>query len=305
MAAVDPVEALRALGGTARWKQLVGHVARRALVRAVASGQVARVRGTYSLPTGERAPALAVLLRATRSHATAAEHWGWSLPPDRPATVRLTVPFKARRTRPASDVRLRYRDLPPTAVVGDVTTKLQTVVDCLRDESLRVALSVGDSALRARDVRRPELLAAVDALRGPGSAVARTRARLLDGRAANAFESCARAILIEAGIIGFEPQVSIRHRNVYIGRVDLADRARRIVVECDGFEFHGTLEAMTRDCTRHTWLVSAGWRPLRLTWYQVMFEPEWVLERVRDTIAEAERAGIAVQRRRKVQDTAA
>jgi very-short-patch-repair endonuclease len=299
MAAVDPVDALRALGGTARWKQLVGHVARRALARAVASGQVARVRGTYSVATGERAAALAVLLRATRSHATAAEHWGWSLPPDRPETVRLTVPFKAQRTKQPANVKLRYRDLAPTAVVGDVTTKLQTVVDCLRDESLRVALSVGDSALRARDVRRDELFAAVDALRGPGSAVARMRARLLDRRAANAFESCARAILIEAGIIGFEPQVSIRHRNVYIGRVDLADRARRIVIECDGFEFHGTLEAMTRDCARHTWLVSAGWRPLRLTWYQVMFEPEWVLERVQDTIAEVERARFAVQPRRR------
>jgi very-short-patch-repair endonuclease len=305
MAAVDPVDALRAFGGTARWKQLVGHVARRALAGAVASGQVVRRRGTYSLPTGERAAALAMLLRATRSHATAAEHWGWSLPPDKPATVRLTVPFKARRTKQPAGVKLRYRDLSPTAVVGDVTSKLQTLVDCLRDESLRVALSVGDSALRARDIRRDELLAAVDELRGPGSAVARTRARLLDRRAANAFESCARAILIEAGVTGFEPQVSIRHRNVYIGRVDLADQARRIVVECDGFEWHGTLEAMTRDCTRHTWLVSAGWRPLRLTWHQVMFEPEWVLERVQDTIAEVERAQFAVQRRRKARTAAA
>ena len=135
--------------------------------------------------------------------------------------------------------------------------------------------------------------------------MARKRARLFDTGTANVFEVCARVKKKEAQITGFEPQVSIRHRNVYIGRVDLADRIRGIVIECDGFEWHGTLAAMTKDCTRHTWLVSAGWRPLRFTWHQVMFEPEWVLERVRDTIAEVDRAEITVQRRRTGQKAVA
>jgi hypothetical protein len=48
---------------------------------------------------------------------------------------------------------------------------------------------------------------------------------------------------------------------------------------------HGTLDAMTRDCVRHTCLAAAGWRTLRFTWGQVMHRPNWVLEQVRDTIA--------------------
>ena len=55
-----------------------------------------------------------------------------------------------------------------------------------------------------------------------------------------------RAILIEAGITGFEPQVTIRYRGQFVGIVDLAHRQLRIVIECDGFETHGSLEAMTQ-----------------------------------------------------------
>ena len=198
--------------------------------------------------------------------------------------VRLTLSPHAHRRNMPVDIRPSYRRLHDGERVGDVTTPLRTVVDCLRDEPLRVAMSVGDSALRGGVVTHAELAAAVKALRGRNAAVARRRFALLDARAANAFESCARALLIEAGITGFVPQVSVSHNGVWIGRVDLAHLALRIVIECDGFETHGTLAAMTADATRHTWLVSAGWRPLRFTWHQVMFQPDWVLARVRDTI---------------------
>jgi very-short-patch-repair endonuclease len=129
---------------------------------------------------------------------------------------------------------------------------------CLRDLPLRDALSV--------------------------SVVARHRFGLLDARAENAFESSARAILLDADIAGFEPQVSISHRTGWIGRVDLADRARRIVIECEGFEFHSDRRAFTKDVRRFTLLVAAGWRPLRVTWPQVMYDPDWVLARVQDVL---------------------
>ena len=304
LAVVDAVDALRGLGGSARWAQLKRSVRRRGLQRAVCDGRVHRVGRTYSLPDSEHAIRRATELLAVRSHASAAEHHGFALPPEDPVLVRLTVPFKAKRTKP-DDVQLFYRDLDASEVDAGVTTPLRTVVDCLRDEDLRVALAVGDSALASGKVSRDELEAAVEVLRGPGSRTSRTRMKLLDERSANAFESCARAILIEADIAGFQPQVTIRHRGQFVGRVDLADRARKIVIECDGFQTHGTLEAMTADATRHTWLVSAGWRPLRFTWYQVMFRPEWVLERVRDTVAEAERSGTTVQGRRRARKPAA
>ena len=109
---------------------------------------------------------------------------------------------------------------------------------------------------------------------------------MLDARAKNAFESCARAILLAAGITGFEPQVVIRHAGAWVGRVDLADRRLKIVIECDGFEFHSDRKAFNKDLVRFTMLVAGGWRPLRFTWSQVMYHDEWVLARVLDLIGQ-------------------
>jgi very-short-patch-repair endonuclease len=78
--------------------------------------------------------------------------------------------------------------------------------------------------------------------------------------------------------------VEVRYRWDLVGIVDLADERLLIAIECDGFGTHGTLDAMTADCIRHTNLSAAGWRSLRLTWYQVNFHPDWVLQRVRDTM---------------------
>ena len=280
-------DALRALGGAARWRVLRHHVGWRALKRARADAQVVCRNGLWALIESERDRQLAADLLGVRSHATAAEHWGLSLPPEETDLVRLTVPPHAKISARPADVRLSYRRLDASERIGDVTTPLRTVVDCLRDESLRVALSVGDSALRDGLVTHADLTAAVHRLRGKGAALARSRLSMLDARAANAFESCARAILVEAGITGFQTQVSIRDRDGWIGRVDLANRALRIVIECEGFETHGGRSAFVRDLVRFTSLVSAGWRPLRFTWEQVMFHPEWVARRVLATVAEA------------------
>lgn len=295
---VQVTDALRALGGCARAKQIRALAGRRALARAVTSGAVTREGSVYKLPTTTRPQVLARELRGVRSHCTAAAHWGFALPPT-DDLVDITVPNKARRTSVPEDVDLHFRDHRPDEVDGDVTAPLRTVLDCLRDEPLRVALSVGDSALASGKVTWEQLDRAVRALRGPRSLLARLRLRQLDARSANAFESSCRAILLDAGITGFQPQVAIRHKKRWVGRVDLADRTRRIVIECDGFAHHGDRDAFVSDLVRHTKLVAAGWRPLRFTWEQVMFRPEWVLEMVQDVIDEVERTQITVKRRQQ------
>jgi very-short-patch-repair endonuclease len=281
---VEVVDALRALGGTARWRTLRGHVSWRAVKRARADGSV-EVRGAvYCLVGTDEDRVLAGVLRAVRSHETAARHWGFALPPS-DGRVHLVVPANAHREDVPTQVKLRYRDLPACDVEGDVTTPVRTVLDCLRDSSLRVALSVGDSALRSGLVRWADLERAARDLRGRGSRVARQRLQMLDARAANAFESSARAILLAAGATGFETQVTIWHAGEWVGQVDLAHRRFRIVVECDGFEFHSDKAAFAKDLVRFTMLVAGGWRPLRFTWAQVMFREDWVLARVHDVLA--------------------
>lgn len=300
---VDVVTALSAWGGCARRAQLKGAVSRKALETAVRRGRVVKHGRTYALPVPEAALQAARELHGVASHRSAAEQHGFALPPAEDPDAKgghdVLLPPKARkRSKTPDGVRLHWGSTTEAERKAGVTDPVHTVVLCLRDLSLREALSVGDSALRSGRVRWAELAAAVAALRGPGSRVARERLAMLDARAENAFEPSCRALLIEAGLTGFRPQVTIRHGTRWIGRVDLADRVLKVVVECDGFESHGRRAAFRRDLTRHTRLVAAGWRPLRLLWEQVMYEPDWVLEMVRATVAEAEGARNPVQRPR-------
>jgi very-short-patch-repair endonuclease len=64
-------------------------------------------------------------------------------------------------------------------------------------------------------------------------------------------------------------------------RVDFAYPERRLAVEVDGFEVHGTPEAMAADHDRHNRLVAAGWSVLRFTWRDVVRRPGTVARRLR------------------------
>lgn len=70
-----------------------------------------------------------------------------------------------------------------------------------------------------------------------------------------------------------------------IGIVDLADERVKIVLEADSFEWHGSREALERDCIRYDRLTADGWLVLRFSWDRVMNHPEWVRDIVLRTLA--------------------
>lgn len=61
------------------------------------------------------------------------------------------------------------------------------------------------------------------------------------------------------------------------GEVDFSWPSLRLIVETDGFATHGDREAFESDRLRDQHLVAAGWRVIRVTWRQVVFEPERVV----------------------------
>ncbi len=70
----------------------------------------------------------------------------------------------------------------------------------------------------------------------------------------------------------FEPQVWIGS----VGRSDLADRAHRVVLEADSFEFHAASGPFAADMERYNAFVAEGWRVLRFAWKHVMFDQDAV-----------------------------
>jgi very-short-patch-repair endonuclease len=165
------------------------------------------------------------------------------------------------------------------AALDDVTTPLQTTIDCIRTLPLGQALAVADSALHAGHITHDELLDGVTKLRGPHRRRIRRVAELADGRAESVLESALRALLIEHGIGGFVPQVVIRDGD-FSARLDLALPDLRIGLEAEGFEYHGTRRALVKDCRRHVNLAIRGWTVLRFSWEDVMYDGEWVVEAV-------------------------
>lgn len=272
---------VRRLGGRARWSDLAVHTTRRRLDAALRRGEVVRLaRGRYGLPDLPPSHAAASQACGIVSHLSAAEHHRLSLllPP---LDVHVTV---RRNSHPsiAEHTKLHWRAPDPGDVRDGVTTVERTVLDCAADLPFVEALAVADQALALGLLSQAQLTRRALAWRGARRGAVRRVARHADGRAANPFESALRALAIEAGCTGFEPQVVIEAGGRV--RVDLADRRRRIVLEADSFEWHGDRKALRRDCRRYDELVRAGWTVLRFSWEDVMFDPDWVIGIIRDVV---------------------
>ncbi|MFI5729803.1 DUF559 domain-containing protein [Kribbella sp. NPDC051587] len=275
----EVVEIVGRRGGTATFAQLRALVSARAIRTALVGGQIRRVaKGVYALP---QAPAALVAARSQGgvvSHLSAAQHWGFGVidPPLRP---HVTIPPDRARRRAGLPCTLHWGDVP---ALDDVTTPTRTVLDCLRILPMREGLAIADSALR-RGVDRDELLAAAERLRGPHRRRIQRTVALADGRAESVLESAFRALLIEAGIDGFVPQVAVRSDG-FSARLDLGHLGLRLGLEADSFEHHGTRPALVKDCRRQVNLTLLGWRILRFSWEDIMYDGEWVVDAVRRAV---------------------
>ena len=127
---------------------------------------------------------------------------------------------------------------------------------------------------------RAELLKAALASPRTGRAKAVRIAREADGRAANPFESCARAIAADVAGLAVQPQVWIDR----VGRVDLCDCALGIVIECESFEFHSDAQSLKRDVRRYTSCARRGLVVVRFTWDEVMFDPGYCRQALEEVV---------------------
>lgn len=194
-----------------------------------------------------------------------------------PQLPHVTLPPGRVRRKAGLPCVLHWADVP---AIADVTTPIRTVLDCVRTLPLSEGLAVADSALHRGIVDQDDLLAAAERLTGPHRRRIQQVVQLADHRAESVLESALRAILVEAAIEGFEPQLPVRDAG-FSARLDLGHRVLRIGLEADGFEHHGTRRALVRDCRRSVQLSLRGWRVLRFSWEDVMYDAHWVAEAVR------------------------
>ena len=107
----------------------------------------------------------------------------------------------------------------------------------------------------------------LDANGGVDARTAEAIMRLLaaiDGSCESGVESIVR-LALRRRRVRMRPQVTIPG----VGRVDLVV-GDRLVIECDGFEWHGTRRAFEEDRRRDLALAARGYHPVRLTYSRVL-----------------------------------
>ena len=273
---MDVVTAIERSGGLASRATLIAATSRAEVDQALRSHVVVRAgHGRYALPDADEAASVAFAMNGHLALSSAALHHGWEVKtvPTRPHVVvprKRNVPHAWR-----DDVVLHRFDLGPDDTSGIATGRELTLLQCLRQLPDDQALAIADSALRHGEI--VTLRRVLAQVRGAGSAKVRRIGLAADGRAANPFESVTRSICLQVPGLSVTPQLVLSSEH-YWARPDLVDRDRRIVVECESYEWHGNRSGFLKDVRRYTLLSAAGWIVLRFTWDDVMLRPDWVRE---------------------------
>jgi very-short-patch-repair endonuclease len=219
---------------------------------------------------------------AVASHRSAAALWRLSDAGELEVTVR-----RSKGPTPRGVVVHRSRDLVPEHTTWrdgiPVTNPLRTMVDLgavLRDHLVADALERG---LVARLFTVAALEWVLADVAKPGRRGCGALRRLLDDRALGTARPDSVLEPRMARLLrsyGFPPAAFQHEVPEARARVDFAYPERRLAIEVDGYEVHGTARAMEADHDRHNRLVAAGWVVLRFTWHQVVRQPGSVARRL-------------------------
>ena len=192
--------------------------------------------------------------------------------------------------------RIRVATLPATDIHTHrgvrVTTVARTVVDVARTATRRAALVVADSALHRARVDEQQLRAVLAGCRRwPGSDAATTVVDLADGRAESPLETLGRLLIHERGLPAPEPQLTIWDDDGVVAYVDLGWPHHRVAVEFDGMlKYDGRdANALRREKLRQERIERLGWIVVRLTWHEVVHEPDRAVVRLRSALVRSQR----------------
>jgi very-short-patch-repair endonuclease len=280
--------AARQHGLVTRAQLLSAGIAVHVIERRVRSGRLLKLyRGVYRADAATRpgqrelAALLACGLDCRVSHRTAAGLWKLSNgAPDNPG-VEVTMHRRKRHRIPGIRVH-RVSDLRQdevTVIDGiAITTPARTLLDlaeCVRPRELENALA---RAERSGLVTKDDLRAMVKRHpRHRGAAVLR---KLLESDdPAVLTRSSAEELFAELVRKACLPTAEVNAR-VLRHEVDFLWRGPRLIVEIDGFEFHGSAHAFVEDRRRDAELAAAGYRVVRFTWQDLTERRESVIGRL-------------------------
>jgi very-short-patch-repair endonuclease len=241
--------------------------------------------GHLSLPEG--AVNAAALLYAgddtVISHESAAAVWG--LTPS-PSFVALTMIGRHARRQPNLHIHevsvLDIRDARLHAGFP-VTSPARTLIDCAVSPTIDRMLNEARALKLVKDAEIEAAMARCPGRKGTGPMRRLLEAEMETGFTQSRAERCLKRIV---GAAGLERPTF----NTYVEgiRVDAHWPRLRVVVEVDGYQFHGHWAAFQRDRARDNTLVGAGYIVLRFTWHQLTQTPLRVAAEIARTLGRRE-----------------
>jgi very-short-patch-repair endonuclease len=252
----------------------VGHSA---VTRRVTGGSLHRVfRGVYLVGhealapfARESAALLACGELAVVSHSSAASAWRFAR---EPLEVHVTVVGRRRRSRPGLRAhyaaRLDPRDLRWIDGVP-LTSPARTLLDLAATRYPDLERAFADA--HAQRLLKPYDLVAAIKSAGPRRGVRALRALISDnetGFTRSKAERLLRRLIREANLP--EPRFNVPFRQY---ELDAVWPEHRLVLEVDGYNYHGHRAQFESDRARDMALMAAGYRVIRVTWRQLSDEP--------------------------------
>jgi Protein of unknown function (DUF559) len=243
-------------------------------------------RGVYALGHAPEAPrdrAYAAVLACgpdgVLSHSSAASLWGiydrWWMPFEVIVTWDRRRPgIKAHQANLArSDIRrhLGIRVTSPARTIFDIAPRLTDKALTRAVNELRIARRLTLDHLAELATRLP---------RHRGASRVRPLIEVPTGPTRSEFEDAFVAFTERFGLP--RPEINARVAGY---EVDALFPEQRVIVELDGYEFHGTRQAFEKDRERDAATLAAGFVTVRITWERLIRAPEPEAERLHAILA--------------------
>jgi very-short-patch-repair endonuclease len=276
-------------GDVVRLQLQAAGIGRGAIAHRLATARLTAVHpGVYyagSPPFAALAEEMAAVLHyrgyAVLSHRSAA--WLWGLVDSRPSETTLTIVrgchprpgIKLHRVRALDAQEVRIRSGLP------VTSPARTLLDFAADAETG-ELEHAIATARFRDFASNRELERVLARNPARKGCGRLR-RLIEADELESDGERRMFALLKAAELPL-PQTQVP---MFGFRADFLWPAQKLVVEVDGYDFHGDRAKFESDCRRDQVLIAAGYRVIRITWRQLHYQPYAVIARLAQALAQA------------------
>lgn len=213
--------------------------------------------------------------------------WWLDLGIARPYPLTVIAPLGSSR-RPPAGVSLTRRDLGP-----DRRKHRGLWVVSAELAALDAAVALGREGQPFLDRALQQGFVTLDGLRGTqarhlgrrGSTTAHRLIVRAGDRAASEAERLVLALLRRGAIPGWSVNLEVVLSDGRVAVVDVAFPAAKFALEVDGWAFHCDPERFVGGRARKRALVADGWVVAEVTWDDLVYRPEKVLDEIRRTLA--------------------